>query len=73
MSAIHYLFKGDVAAAATHLTQAARQPGAPGYVARFAAILQTKRQGPQTTIAILEQMRGIRSVNRVTDRRPVAA
>ena len=28
-----------------------------GFVARFAAILQTKRQGPETTIAMLEQMR----------------
>jgi hypothetical protein len=58
LGVIHYLFKGDVDAAATHLTHAARQPGAPGYVARFAAILQTKHQGAQTTIAILEQMRG---------------
>jgi hypothetical protein len=54
---IQYLFKGDFAAATTDLTRAAAQPGAPGFVARFAAILQTKQQGPQTTVAMLEQMR----------------
>jgi len=57
LGVINYLFKGDYDAAAAQLTRAAEQPGAPGFVARFAAILQTKRQGPQTTIAILEQMR----------------
>jgi hypothetical protein len=51
------LFKGDFAAATGDLTRAAAQPGAPGFVARFAAIMQTKQQGPQTTIAMLEQLR----------------
>jgi len=54
---IQYLFKGDFASASADLTRAAAQPGAPGFVARFAAILQTQQQGPQTTIAMLEQMR----------------
>lgn len=54
---LHYLFKADYDAAAAYLTRAAQKSGAPGFVARFAAILQTKRQGPQTTVAILEQMR----------------
>ena len=57
LGVIHYLFKGDYDAAAGHLTRAAELPKAPPFVARFAAILQTQRQGPQTTIAILEQMR----------------
>jgi hypothetical protein len=57
LGVIHYLFKGDFDAAAAYLTRAASKPKAPGFVARFAAILQTKRQGPQTTIAMLEQMR----------------
>jgi hypothetical protein len=54
---IHYLFKGDFERAAAALARAARQPRAPAFVARFAAILQTREQGPQTTIAMLEQMR----------------
>ena len=57
LGVIHYLFKSDYDAAARYLTRAAAHPKAPPFVARFAAILQTKRQGPQTTIAILEQMR----------------
>jgi hypothetical protein len=57
LGVLHYLFKADYDAAAAYLTRGAQKPGAPGFVARFAAILQTKRQGPQTTIAILEQMR----------------
>jgi len=57
LGVIHYLFKADQDAAAAYLSRAAAQPGAPPFVARFAAILQTKRQGPQTTIAMLEQMR----------------
>jgi tetratricopeptide (TPR) repeat protein len=57
LGVINYLFKGDYDAAAAYLTRAAESPKAPPFVARFAAILQTKRQGPQTTIAILEEMR----------------
>jgi hypothetical protein len=57
LGVIHYLFKADQDAAAASLARAAEQPKAPPFVARFAAILQTKRQGPQTTIAMLEQMR----------------
>ena len=57
LGVIHYLFKADYDAAAAYLTRAAAQRKAPPFVARFAAILETKRQGPQTTIAILEQMR----------------
>jgi hypothetical protein len=57
LGVIEYLFKADYQAAAARLTRAAQQPDAPPFVARFAAILQTQRQGPQTTIAMLEQMR----------------
>lgn len=57
LGVIHYLFKGDYDAAATYLARAARHRKAPPFVARFAAILQTRQQGPQTTIAMLERMR----------------
>jgi hypothetical protein len=57
LGVIQYLFKHDLDAAAAHLARAAEIPRTPPFVARFAAILQTRQQGPQTAIAMLERMR----------------
>ncbi|HWP66666.1 MAG TPA: hypothetical protein VNO26_12210 [Candidatus Limnocylindria bacterium] len=57
LGVIHYLFKGDIETAGAYLSRAARRRKAPPFVARFATILAAQRQGPQTTIAMLQQMR----------------
>jgi hypothetical protein len=54
---VRYVFQQDVAGAADDIRQAAELPDAPPIVARFAALLEARRSGPETTIAILEQMR----------------
>ncbi len=52
-----YLFKQDFAGAAEDIRTAAGLPDAPPPVARFAALLEARQNGPEMTIAILQQMR----------------
>jgi hypothetical protein len=54
---VRYLFKQDYGGATEALHHAAALPDAPPAVARFAALLDAKRYGPETTIAVLGQMR----------------
>jgi hypothetical protein len=54
---VRYLFRHDFAGAAEDFRRAATLPGAPPMVARFAALLEARRQSPETAIQILLQMR----------------
>ena len=54
---VHFLFRSDYAQAAEHLRRAAELPGAPPLVARIAAVMYTRRYGPETTVDVLRQMR----------------
>jgi hypothetical protein len=57
LGVVRYLFKHDFAGATEAIDRAAALPGAPPAVVRFGTLLDARRYGPETTIAILGQMR----------------
>jgi hypothetical protein len=57
LGVVRYLFKHDFAGATEAIDRAATLPDAPPAVVRFATLLDARRYGPETTIAILGQMR----------------
>ncbi len=57
LGVVRYLFKHDFAGATEAIDRAAKLPDAPPAVVRFATLLDARRYGPETTLAILGQMR----------------